>query len=101
MHSGWDVVSGWGYLALFAAGAIAICAMILPGVSGSFILLLLGFYPLIIASLASINIPVLAVFALGCVIGLMSFSRLLNWLLRSLSWGYHECFNGVNVGLSH
>jgi putative membrane protein len=98
MHSGWDVVSGWGYLALFAAGAIAICAMILPGVSGSFILLLLGFYPLIIASLASINIPVLAVFALGCVIGLMSFSRLLNWLLRHYLGATMSALTGLMLG---
>lgn len=98
MHSGWDVVSGWGYLALFAAGAIAICAMILPGVSGSFILLLLGFYPLLIASLASFDIPVLAIFALGCVIGLLSFSRLLNWLLSHYLGATMSALTGLMLG---
>ena len=98
LHSGWDVVSGWGYLALFTAGAIAICAMILPGVSGSFILLLLGFYPLIIASLASFDILVLAIFALGCVIGLMSFSRLLNWLLSHYLGATMSTLTGLMLG---
>ena len=66
---------------LFFAGALAICAMILPGISGSFILVLLGLYPAVLGALKSFDLPVLAVFALGCLLGLMSFSRLLSWLL--------------------
>ena len=67
---------------LFFAGALAICAMILPGISGSFILVLLGLYPAVLGALKSFDLPVLAVFALGCLLGLMSFSRLLSWLLE-------------------
>jgi putative membrane protein len=66
---------------LFFAGALAICAMILPGISGSFILVLLGLYPAVLGALKSLDLPMLAVFAAGCALGLMSFSRLLNWLL--------------------
>ncbi len=71
-----------GLLTFFFAGALAICAMILPGISGSFILLLLGFYGPVIEAVKSFNLPVLAIFAAGCVIGLLSFSHLLSWLLE-------------------
>jgi putative membrane protein len=66
---------------IFVSGLIAICAMILPGISGSFILLILGSYEIIINAIKSINISIMAVFATGCVIGLLSFSRVLKWLL--------------------
>jgi putative membrane protein len=64
------------------AGAIAICAMILPGISGSFILLLLGMYAPILAAAKSLQIDVLLLFVLGCIIGLLTFSHLLSWLLK-------------------
>ncbi len=67
---------------LFLAGAIAICAMILPGISGSFILVLLGLYPVILGAVKSLNGGVLIYFALGTVIGIVSFARLLGWLLH-------------------
>lgn len=67
-------------LFFFFAGAIAICAMILPGISGSFILLLLGAYGPVMSALKGFDIPVIAVFIVGCVAGLMAFSRLLNWM---------------------
>jgi putative membrane protein len=66
----------------FVAGAIAICAMILPGISGSFLLLIMGQYERILAAVSDKNIPVLALFALGCIVGLLSFSRLVSWLLK-------------------
>jgi putative membrane protein len=66
----------------FAAGAVAVCAWILPGVSGSFMLLLLGQYPRVIRALAELDLSLLAVLAAGCVTGLLLFSRLLTWLLR-------------------
>jgi putative membrane protein len=66
----------------FLAGAIAICAMILPGISGSFILLLMGAYAPILAALKGFEAGVLAVFFLGCITGLMAFSRLLHWMYR-------------------
>tara|TARA_B110000046_G_scaffold185823_1_gene229609 strand:+ start:13348 stop:14295 length:948 start_codon:yes stop_codon:yes gene_type:complete len=70
------------HLTMFFAGTIALCAMILPGISGSFILVLLGLYPFFIGAIVSFQIDILAVFALGGLIGLMAFSRLLSWLLN-------------------
>jgi len=66
---------------VFISGSIAICAMILPGISGSFILLLLGMYKYVLTSIKDLNILVLGVFAAGCITGLLSFSRVLSWLL--------------------
>lgn len=65
------------------AGAIAICAMILPGISGSFILLLIGMYTPVLAAVKGFQIDTLLLFLSGCVIGLLSFSHVLSWLLRS------------------
>lgn len=66
----------------FLAGAIAICAMILPGISGSFILLILGKYEGILAAVSERDFLTLGIFALGCLVGILSFSRLISWLLR-------------------
>ncbi|MRI34930.1 DUF368 domain-containing protein [Endozoicomonas sp. OPT23] len=71
------------YPMLFIAGCIAISAMILPGISGSFILLLMGLYPAVLGAVKSLDLPVLGVFGLGCITGLLTFSHLLSWLLRS------------------
>ncbi|MWV17211.1 DUF368 domain-containing protein [Pseudomonas sp. L-22-4S-12] len=73
----------WGSdpLSLFMAGAIAICAMILPGISGSFLLVLMGLYAVVLGAVKTLDIGVLAVFAAGCLVGILSFSRLLSWLL--------------------
>lgn len=67
---------------MFIGGFIAICAMILPGVSGSFLLLLMGLYPVFLAALSEFNIIALASFGAGCVCGLLAFSRVLSWLLE-------------------
>ena len=67
---------------IFLAGSIAICAMILPGISGSFILLLLGMYGPILAAAKSVNFSILGVFAIGCIIGLLLFSHFLSWVLK-------------------
>lgn len=64
----------------FMAGAIAICAMILPGISGSFILLLLGAYGPVMDAIKGFDLPIIAVFGIGCLIGLMAFSRVLSWM---------------------
>jgi putative membrane protein len=61
-------------------GAIAVCAMILPGISGAFILVLLGGYKSISAAVSEFNIQVIGLVSLGAVIGLLSFSRILKWL---------------------
>jgi len=68
-------------LTLFFGGSIAICAMILPGISGSFILLLLGLYSGVLHAVKTFDLVLLGCFMLGCVIGILSFSRLLSWLL--------------------
>jgi len=66
----------------FLCGAVAICAMILPGISGAFVLLLLGAYENVLRALTGMDWPVILVFAAGCATGLLSFARLLFWLLR-------------------
>jgi putative membrane protein len=68
-------------LFIFLCGALAICAMILPGISGAFILLLLGKYEYIITSLISFDVVVIGVFVLGCILGITFFSRFLSWIL--------------------
>ncbi|MBA1274240.1 DUF368 domain-containing protein [Stutzerimonas azotifigens] len=74
----------WGSdgLSLFLAGAIAICAMILPGISGSFILLLLGLYPVVLAAVKGFEAGILLTFLAGCVVGLLTFARLVSWMLK-------------------
>lgn len=74
---------------IFLSGAIAICAMILPGISGSFILLILGKYQYILGAVSNLvagqniagNLLIIGVFAIGAVIGILSFSKFLHWLL--------------------
>lgn len=68
--------------AVFIAGTIAICAMILPGISGSFILLLLGMYEILISAVADRELMTLTVFAAGAVIGLIIFSRVIKLILN-------------------
>lgn len=63
---------------LFFCAFIAICAMILPGISGAFVLVLLGQYQNILTAVTTFNFSVLAVFAAGCVCGLLCFARVLN-----------------------
>ncbi|MDL2255875.1 DUF368 domain-containing protein [Parabacteroides sp. OttesenSCG-928-K15] len=67
---------------IFLSGAIAICAMILPGISGSFILVLLGKYYYVMDAVKSFNIPVILVFICGAAIGITSFSHILSYALR-------------------
>lgn len=70
-------------LYIFFCGMVAICAMILPGISGSFILLVLGAYSTVfIDALSSLNFLVLGVFGSGAIVGLLSFSKFLNWILN-------------------
>jgi putative membrane protein len=71
---------------IFLSGAIAICAMILPGISGSFILLLMGKYEYILGAVKEFNFLVIITFALGCLVGITSFSHVLSWLFRK----YHD-----------
>jgi len=66
----------------FLSGSLAICAMILPGISGAFILVLLGKYQFILNALLTFNMLTILVFMAGAVFGLLSFSSLLRWLLQ-------------------
>ncbi|RPA69738.1 DUF368 domain-containing protein [Cyclobacteriaceae bacterium YHN15] len=79
---------------VFIAGAIAICAMILPGISGSFLLLILGQYERILNAVTEKDVLTLALFAFGCIVGLLSFSRLISWLLKN----YHALTIGLLSG---
>ncbi|WP_266203954.1 DUF368 domain-containing protein [Pontibacter kalidii] len=74
------------YWFVFLSGAIAICAMILPGISGSFILVLLAKYEYIMLALKDLKISIILTFGLGCVTGILTFSHVLNWMLRK----YHN-----------
>lgn len=65
---------------IFLCGAIAICAMILPGISGSFILVLLGQYQFMLQAISTLNIVVLVTFMCGAIIGIVSFANILSWL---------------------
>lgn len=67
---------------LFVSGMVAICAMILPGISGSFILLLMGSYITVLDAVNNRDITLIAIFGAGCVVGLLSFSRLLKFMFR-------------------
>lgn len=69
----------WWFVML--SGAIAICAMILPGISGAFILVLLGKYQYIMEAVSTLNVFVLLMFVIGAVAGIISFSHFLSWLL--------------------
>ncbi len=71
-----------GLVGVFLSGFLAICAMILPGISGSFILVLLGMYGTVLTAVKSLDLLFLLVFILGCGTGLLCFSRLLHWLLH-------------------
>lgn len=75
--------AGHGPLVLFASGAIAICAMILPGISGSFILLILGQYEFVLGAVRGRDILSLIYVALGALVGILAFSRILSWLLKN------------------
>ena len=79
---------------IFLCGAIAICAMILPGISGSFILVLLGKYFYIMEAVKTLNIPVMLVFICGAAIGITSFSRVLSYALRR----FHDTTIAVLAG---
>jgi len=67
---------------VFISGSLAICAMILPGISGSFILVLLGMYQHILSAVSNLDFIILLVFMGGAIIGLILFSNFLSWLLK-------------------
>lgn len=80
------------------SGAVAICAMILPGISGSFILLILHQYAFVMNAIGSLRFSVILPFVAGCLVGLLLFSRLLRWLLKRFSRPTQMVINGLLVG---
>lgn len=92
------MAAGEGMLITLAAGAIAICAWVLPGISGSFMLLMLGQYQRMVRALAELDFAFLTVFGLGCVLGLLAFARILSWLLRNFYAATLALLCGVMAG---
>lgn len=82
-------------LFLFLSGAIAICAMILPGISGAFILVLLGQYHHVLEAVVAHDWLILLIVAAGCAVGLLLFSRVLKWLFGR----YHDLTVAALIGL--
>ena len=84
---------------IFFTGMIAICAMILPGLSGAFLLLILGKYEFITGALKNpfdpLNLSIIGVFLCGCIVGITGFSRLLSWLIEK----YHNATIALLTGL--
>ena len=85
-------------LQFFGAGAIAICAMILPGISGSFLLLMMGMYAGLLGAVNGREIPDVAIFMVGAVIGLALFSTLLSWMLEHHSDRVLAAIIGLMIG---
>ncbi len=83
---------------VFLCGSVAICAMLLPGISGSFILLILGKYAYILGAVGSLELMVLIPFAVGCLVGILLFSRLLKWLLSRWQHTVMAVLIGLLVG---
>ncbi|MGO3739675.1 MAG: DUF368 domain-containing protein [Marinomonas foliarum] len=83
---------------VFFSGMIAICAMILPGISGSFLLLMMGMYGFILSAVKSVDLAVIATFAAGALIGLLSFSKILRYLLNHVRSMTLSVLTGVMLG---
>ena len=83
---------------LFFCGAVAICAMILPGLSGAFILILLGAYQFMLQALLGLDVFSILIFVLGCVCGLLSFSRLIAWVLKNFHSLSYSFITGMLLG---
>ncbi|AGN16975.1 hypothetical protein Abm4_1090 [Methanobrevibacter sp. AbM4] len=77
------IAANHSLIVIFFSGIIAICAMILPGISGSFLLLLLGQYQYMLNCLSNLKITEMIVFIVGAVIGILGFSKVLNYLLEN------------------
>ncbi len=86
------------WLSTFLAAAVAICAWILPGLSGSFLLLLLGKYEQLVRAVSELHLPFLVAFAMGCTVGIIAFSRVLTWLIRTRYHATLAFLCGLMVG---
>jgi len=90
-----SVDANW-YIVL--SGAIAICAMILPGISGSFILILLGSYHTVYGAIKDLNFMIIGLFGLGCILGLLSFSKVLKYLFTKFKNVTIAILTGFMIG---
>jgi len=90
--------SSHSLIILFFSGIIGICAMILPGISGSFIMVLLGQYEYLINAIKVFALDKIGVFALGALIGILSFSKLLEWLLKNYKSLTMAFLTGIMLG---
>ena len=83
---------------IFLSGAIAITAMILPGISGAFILLLLGKYEFMLNAVKDLQIGIIIIFGIGCVIGIISFSNIISWFFNKFPNGTMALLTGFMIG---
>ena len=86
------------YLFLVFAGAIASCAMILPGISGSYILLLMGVYPIVMTAITNRDVKIISAIGVGVVLGLLFFSKLLKWLFSKYKNEMLVVLTGIMFG---
>ncbi len=91
-----ETPSDWWFIML--CGSIAICAMILPGISGSFILLLMGKYLYILNAISNFEITTISLFIVGATIGIVGFSHILSWLLKSYHTATVSLLTGFMIG---
>lgn len=87
-----------GVLFLFLSGALAICAMILPGISGAFILVLLGSYKTILDAVHERDLKIIAIVGAGAIVGLLSFARLLKWMFSRFKNATLALLTGFIIG---
>ncbi len=85
-------------LVIFGSGALAICAMILPGISGSFILVILGMYAPVLTAIKGADLGTLVLFAAGCVVGLLSIARVLTWAIHRFHDAMLALLTGFMIG---
>ena len=85
-------------LFLFFAGALAICAMILPGISGAFILVIIGAYSPVLEAISNRDIKTILIIGTGAIVGLLSFSKLLRWLFKSYNQLTLAVLTGFMIG---
>lgn len=93
--AGVDAPALWVF---FGSGAVAICAMILPGISGSFLLITLGMYPAVLGAVNDRDVLAVGALLLGCVVGLALFSQLLHWALTAHNDSVMAALIGLMAG---
>ncbi|MFB5663263.1 DUF368 domain-containing protein [Alteribacillus sp. HJP-4] len=86
------------FVLLFFSGWLASSAMILPGISGSFVLLIIGVYPTVLSAVSNLNLPVIVVVGSGVVIGILVMSKFLHYLLRNHITGTYSVMTGFLIG---